>query len=140
VPARFPPRRGGPGRPGAILDTWWKVFDDPAGFPLGRSSSRNLDLRIAAARLMQARALAGVASSAFLPEGGLTGEYQRIRRDEAAVLGAAATAARGREQDFWLAGFDAAWEIDVFGGIRRQAEAADADRAASRAALRAGHG
>ncbi len=141
VPARFSALEEGSGRsdpaPAAYLDTWWRVFDDSLLDSLmGRLVSRNLDLRIAAARLMQARAQAGVASSAFLPEGAVTGEYQRVRRDEAAVLGAAAAAAKGREQDFWLAGFDASWEIDVFGGVRRQVEAADADLAASGEALR----
>ena len=141
VPARFSALEEGNGRsdsaPAAYLDTWWRVFDDSLLDSLmGLLVLRNLDLRIAAARLMQARAQAGVASSAFLPEGGVTGEYQRVRRDEAAVLGAAAAAAKGREQDFWLAGFDASWEIDVFGGVRRQVEAADADLAASGEALR----
>jgi NodT family efflux transporter outer membrane factor (OMF) lipoprotein len=141
VPAQFSALEKGVFRgeplPGAFLDAWWRTFDDPLLDSLmERLVSRNLDLRIAAARLMQARAQAGVASSAFLPEGGVTGEYQRVRRDEAAVLGAAAAAAKGREQDFYLAGFDASWEIDVFGGVRRQVEAADADLAASGEALR----
>ncbi len=141
VPERFSALDPGIARgdtlPGALCDSWWRIFDDPLLDSLmERAVSRNLDLRIAAARLMQARAQAGVASSAFLPEGGLTGEYQRVRRDEAAVLGAAATAARGREQDFWFAGFDAAWEIDIFGGLRRQQQAADADLAAFKESLR----
>ena len=141
VPAQFSALEKGGFRgetpPGAFLDAWWHSFDDPLLDALmERLVSRNLDLRIASARLMQARAQAGVASSAYLPEGGLTGEYRRIRRDEASVLGAAAAATRGREQDFWLAGFDASWEIDVFGSVRRQVEAADADLAASEEALR----
>ena len=141
VPAQFSALEKGGFRgetpPGAFLDAWWHSFDDPLLDALmERLVSRNLDLRIASARLMQARAQAGVASSAYLPEGGLTGEYRRIRRDEASVLGAAAAATRGREQDFWLAGFDASWEIDVFGSVRRQVEAADADLAASGEALR----
>src|SRR5439155_16206211 len=37
----------------------------------------------------------------------------------------------GREQDLWQAGFDASWEVDVFGGIRRGVEAANADLAAA---------
>jgi len=141
VPAQFAALDRGGFRgeppPGAFLEAWWRSFDDPLLDALmERLVCRNLDLRIASARLMQARAQAGVASSAFLPEGGLAGEYRRIRRDEASVLGAAATAAGGREQDFWLAGFDASWEIDVFGSVRRQVEAADADLAASGEALR----
>jgi multidrug efflux system outer membrane protein len=138
VPARFSAaeKDSGPA-PAAFLDTWWRSFDDPLLDSLmERLVSRNLDLRIAAARMMQARAQAGLASSAYLFEGGVTGEYRRLRRDEASVVGAAASAARGREQDFWLAGFDASWEIDVFGSVRRQVEAADADLAASGEALR----
>lgn len=138
VPARFSAAEKDSGfAPAAFLDTWWRSFDDPLLDSLmERLVSRNLDLRIAAARLMQARAQAGVASSAYLFEGGVTGEYRRLRRDEASVLGAAASAARDREQDFWLAGFDASWEIDVFGSLRRQVEAANADLAASGEALR----
>jgi NodT family efflux transporter outer membrane factor (OMF) lipoprotein len=141
VPERFSALEPGIARgetlPGVLRDSWWRIFDDPLLDSLmDRAVSRNLDLRIAVARLMQARAQAGVASSAFLPEGGVSGEYQRLRRDEASVLGSAASAARGREQDFYLAGFDAAWEIDVFGGLRRQQEAATADLAASEESLR----
>ena len=143
VPAQFSALEKGVFRgeplPGAFLDAWWQTFDDPLLDSLmERLVSRNLDLRIAVARLMQARAQAGVASSAYLPEGGFTGEYRRLRRDEASVVGAAASAARGREQDFWLAGFDASWEVDVFGSVRRQVEAADADLSASGEALRDG--
>src|SRR4030095_6712105 len=42
----------------------------------------------------------------------------------------------GEVQDFWQGGFDASWEIDVFGGVRRKVEAADADAAASEESLR----
>ena len=141
VPARFSALESGIARgapvPGPFLDSWWSVFEDSLLDSLmERLVSRNLDLRVAAARLMQARAQLGVASSALLPEGEFTGEYQRLRRDEASVLGAAATAAKGREQNFYLAGFDASWEIDIFGGIRRQIEAASADLAASEEGLR----
>jgi NodT family efflux transporter outer membrane factor (OMF) lipoprotein len=141
VPARFSAVEPGIARgdpvPGPFLDSWWSVFEDSLLESLmERLVSRNLDLRVAAARLMQVRAQLGVTSSALLPDGELTGEYQRLRRDEASVLGAAATAARGREQNFFLAGFDASWEIDIFGGIRRQIEAASADLAASEEALR----
>lgn len=141
VPERFsalePGIASGETPPGVLLDNWWRIFDDPLLDSLmERAVSHNLDLRIAAARVIRARAQAGIASSAFLPEGAIAGEYQRIRRDEAAVLGSAAAAARGREQDFWLAGFDASWEIDIFGGLRRQEEAVMADLAASEESLR----
>lgn len=141
VPARFSGleaeiARGEP-VPEEVLDAWWHLLDDPLLDSLmARLVSRNLDLQVASARLMQARAQLGIAASALLPEGEITGEYQRLRRDEASVLGAAATEASGREQNFYLAGFDASWEIDLFGGLRRRIEAASADLAASEEGLR----
>lgn len=141
VPARFSGleadlARGDP-VPQQILDSWWHLFDDPLLDSLmARLVSRNLDLQVASARLMQARAQLGIAASALLPEGEITGEYQRLRRDEASVLGAAAIEAGGREQNFYLAGFDASWEVDLFGGLRRRIEAASADLNASEEGFR----
>ena len=96
VPARFSGLeadlvRGDP-VPEELLDAWWHLFDDPLLDSLmARLVSRNLDVQVASARLMQARAQLRITASALLPEGELTGEYQRLRRDEASVLGAAAT-------------------------------------------------
>lgn len=136
VPARFSGLqadlvRGGP-VPEQDLDAWWHLFDEPLLDSLmARLVSRNLDLQVASARLMRARAQLEVAASALLPEGEIMGEYQRLRRDEASVLGAAATEARGREQNFYLAGFDASWGIALFGALRRRIEAASGDLDAS---------
>ncbi|MHC5199861.1 MAG: efflux transporter outer membrane subunit, partial [Planctomycetota bacterium] len=52
----------------ADLQTWWAVFDDPVLEDLiGRSRAENLDLQIAAARIMESRALLGVASGEYWP-------------------------------------------------------------------------
>ena len=141
VPAKFGSMEQGVSRgeapPKGFLDSWWNIFEDPVLESLmNRVASQNLDLRIAKARVMQARAQSAIASSGFLPEGSLVGDYRRVRRTETTVLGSAASSAEGREQNIYLAGFDASWEIDIFGGTRREVEAAFAELSASEDGLR----
>jgi len=117
-----------------LLRSWWTTFQDPVLDGLMREAlAGNLDLRIARARVQQARALSRVSSSGLLPEGGVSGRYDRLRRSESGAE--AVGGSGGRTTDFYLAGFDAAWEIDIFGGVRREIEAADADLTASHEAL-----
>lgn len=121
---------------------WWRIFrDPPLDSLMGRAVMRNFDLRIAGARVVQARALRGVTSSSFYPEGEVSSTYQRSRSTRADALRGLTTAGgdselMDRESDLYQAGFDASWEVDLFGGIRRQVEAADADLAASEEAWR----
>jgi multidrug efflux system outer membrane protein len=82
-------------------------------------------LRIAQARIREARARRGVVAADFLPTVGTSGTYARSRTSENTTSGIAL------EQDFFETGFDANWEIDIFGGVRRSVEAADADIAVS---------
>jgi outer membrane protein, multidrug efflux system len=121
---------------------WWKTFNDPELDGLiERAVQSNLDLRLAAARLREARALRGVAASDQWPTINISGTYTRNRQSEhvlpaqgGALNGSSATGAVPSgtlEQDLFQAGFDASWEIDLFGGVRRAIEAADADVAAS---------
>jgi outer membrane protein, multidrug efflux system len=121
---------------------WWKTFNDPELDELiERAVQSNLDLRLAAARLREARALRGVAASDQWPTINISGAYTRNRQSEhvspaqgGASNGSNATGAVPSgtlEQDLFQAGFDASWEIDLFGGVRRAIEAADADVAAS---------
>jgi len=66
-----------------FLGSWWKILQDPVLDSLmDRAVSGNQDLRIAQARVQQARALSLVSSSKQFPEGGLSGIYERIRRTE----------------------------------------------------------
>src|SRR5262249_57199842 len=88
----------------------------------------NLDLKIAAARVREARAAHGIAASAALPQVDVEAAYLRSRRSDA-VPPFNATPAAGspfgpRDQNLFEAGFDAGWEIDVFGGVKRDKEAA----------------
>ncbi len=115
----------------ADLAEWWKSFQDPGLTSLAeRALASNLDLRSAAARVREARALRGVAAGALLPEAGGGGSYERLRWSENGLF-----PSDGKAFDFYQAGFDASWEIDVFGGNRRLLEAAGADVQASIEAL-----
>jgi NodT family efflux transporter outer membrane factor (OMF) lipoprotein len=114
------------------IPEWWQAFDDPVLTSLvERALASNLDLRAAAARLREARALRGVALAGLLPEVSTSGTYERLRFSENGTV-----PGDGSATDFFQAGFDASWEIDVFGGNRRAVEAADADVQASLEALR----
>jgi len=114
------------------LSEWWKAFGDPALVRLAEQALANsLDLRIAAARVREARALRGVAQGGLLPEVGAGGGYERVRPSEKGFFPSS-----GEAVDHYQAGFDASWEIDVFGGNRRRLEAADADVQASEEGMR----
>ena len=109
----------------AELTQWWKQFDDPVLTQLVEDALKtNLDLQLAVAVLRQARAARGIAVAALWPSLTASAQYQR----ESTLL-AAATA--GSAQNLYQAGFDAAWEIDLFGGQRRNVESADANVQAS---------
>lgn len=122
----------------AELVEWWNEFKDPALDSLILSAVKsNLDLRVAEARLREARAALGAAGADLWPTVDVSGSYTRNRASENAVgspaQGAPLAPAAGRqlEQNLFRTGFDAGWEIDVFGGARRRIEAAEANLGAS---------
>ena len=113
----------------ATLERWWTAFHDPLLDDLvGRAIDGNLDLKIAAARVREARAAHGIAASAALPQVDASGQYARGQRSDAVPPFKAAAGSDSpfgaRTQDLFDIGFDASWEIDVFGGVRRDVEAA----------------
>ncbi len=109
------------------LVEWWNTFNDPTLSSLVEMALRaNLDLRQAEARIRQTRAARGVAGAPLWPAVDASAIYQRSQgSSEAAGGGAIATA--GMLQELFQVGLDASWEIDVFGGTRRNLEAATAD-------------
>jgi multidrug efflux system outer membrane protein len=110
------------------LAEWWTTFHDPTLDSLiERTVQANPDLRLAQARVREARAQRGVVSADQFPSVDAFGAYSRSRTSENSFTGGPP----GTEDDLYQAGFDASWEIDVFGGVRRSVEAADADIAAS---------
>lgn len=117
-----------PAEPTAVdLSHWWTVFDDPTLFALEERAVRsNLDLLQAEARIRQARAARGIAAGGLGPTVDAGGSFLRSRspgRTDNWQQGET----RGVVSNTYDAGFDAGWELDVFGGIRRSIEAADAD-------------
>lgn len=128
-------------RPSALteleLSQWWMAFNDPELTSLvERSIESNLDLMQAQARVKQARAARGIALSGILPFGQGTG-FARRSRTPVTISGTdGGSRAEGIVSNEYQLGFDAAWELDIFGGVRRGIEAANADLQASVEALR----
>jgi NodT family efflux transporter outer membrane factor (OMF) lipoprotein len=109
----------------AATAQWWEVFGDPV---LGRlvelAAAQNLSLRAAGLRVLEAQARRGIAVGNLFPQTQeLTGSYTRTHASANTPLGSFT----GRDTNTFLAGFDAAWEIDLWGKFRRAVEAADAD-------------
>jgi outer membrane protein, multidrug efflux system len=112
----------------AILQ-WWQTLQDPRLDALiERAVHTNLDLRIAAARVREARALRGVAAADQFPTVTLSSAYARNRRSANVPTTPRNIAP---ENDLFQSGFDASWELDLFGRVRRTVEAASADLAAT---------
>ena len=111
-----------------ILTEWWRTLDDRLLESLIEEAARsNHDLRIARLRVREARALARIASSQGKPSVGVEVDYTRAGISEEGVGLASFAIEQGlveREDDFFQAGFDASWELDVFGGVRRATQAA----------------
>ena len=115
------------GRSDAIGDgipaAWWTAFDDQLLTSLiVRTVQSNLALRQAEARVREARALRRIAAADLWPQVDASGSYTRERTSKNGVSAGGA----GKTFDLFQAGFDANWEIDVFGGNRRSVEAAEA--------------
>jgi outer membrane protein, multidrug efflux system len=111
------------------LAAWWTTLDDPVLTRLiERAIDGNLELKKAEARVREARARRGVAKAGLFPTLDNSGSATWSRTD--LDSGGSATI------DLYSAGFDAGWEVDIFGGIRRSVEAASADLGASGENLR----
>lgn len=112
----------------APLDSaWWATLNDVMLTTLiDDAIAANYDLRIAEARIRQARAARGIAESAGLPQVGSNATYERRRDSENLPQGSFGNDS-GSGYDDYTAGIDASWELDFFGGIRRSVEAAAAD-------------
>lgn len=104
----------------ADLSLWWQGLNDPLLSQLvAEALQASPDLRSAQARLREARARSTVAAAARFPDVTASGSARRSRSSE--------ETGSGNARNAFSAGFDASWEIDVFGGVRRSVEAAEAD-------------
>jgi len=120
----------------ARLVNWWESFNDPVltGF-VTQALEQNLDLAQAAARVTQARAGLGAANAALLPSGSIDGQAARAYQSVETPLGQVLNSTPGYDRygSSYELNLDAGWEIDVFGGLRREREAALAEYQASEA-------
>jgi NodT family efflux transporter outer membrane factor (OMF) lipoprotein len=112
-----------------LLARWWTTLDDPllAGL-IEQAVANNLDLKQALAKVREARARRGISQAGQFPTLDASGSATRSKSSE--------NSGGGATRSFYSLGFDAGWEVDIFGGVRRGVEAADADLAASREDLR----
>lgn len=107
----------------AALQDWWASFKDPLlNRLIAQAIAGNDDLKLARQRLVQARAGRAIAASV---------DYPQVKADAARLQSNSSTTADyppgiGQYRT-WELGFDASWEIDVFGGTKRAEEAADAE-------------
>jgi multidrug efflux system outer membrane protein len=109
---------------------WWKHFDDTNLDSLMTAATQsNLTLRIAEARVLESRAERGVVSGNLWPSIGSSAAYSRNRWGEHNFFPLPSSTVL--DYNYYNAGFDAAWELDVFGGTRRAVEAANADLGAA---------
>ncbi|WP_419660415.1 RND efflux system, outer membrane lipoprotein, NodT family [Desulfosarcina variabilis str. Montpellier] len=115
----------------AQLARWWETLGDSLLTDLiNKAMTANPDLKQALARVRQSRASRAMTGADRFPSLDVGGSVttNRVSRDSS-------NTASGVERDWYEAGFDAGWEIDVFGGVRRSVEAADADLQAVQADL-----
>jgi len=146
---------------------WWRSFNDPVLTGLvRRAADGNLDVQAATARLAQSRAQRGITAADLYPTVNGNASYTREKpssRGAFSAIGGAAgggsggASANGATQsnglggrqggvqtssaipafDLFQGGFDATWELDLWGRVRRAVESADASLQASREARRA---
>jgi NodT family efflux transporter outer membrane factor (OMF) lipoprotein len=115
-----------------VLAEWWRLLDDPVLTALEEKAVQgNLDLKTSLSRLRQARLLRGISKSELYPTLNASGAVREERGSESLQPGVG-----GAEEEYYLTQFDSSWELDLFGGIRRSVEAAQAEIGASRADVR----
>jgi outer membrane protein, multidrug efflux system len=110
------------------LSQWWRSLNDPLlSEMVDEAMQSSFELHSAQARLREARARRAVAVSESFPSVTASGSASRSQSSK--------ETGSGTTRELYSAGFDASWELDLFGGIRRGIEAADADLESSIASL-----
>ncbi len=104
-----------------VPSQWWTLFNDELLTELEtKALVANLDLQVATSRIEQSRAQLGIATSELLPNVAVGASYTRealSKRGKFAALGAPTT-----PTNFYQMGFDASWELDLWGRARRVRE------------------
>jgi len=117
---------------------WWLSFNDTElNSLIERAAQGNLDIQGTEARIRAARSNLGIASALRLPAVSATGSYTRGRESEnvpsttSTGIGQQSALDATKAENLFHAGFDARWELDLFGGVQRSTELADANYQAS---------
>jgi multidrug efflux system outer membrane protein len=120
--------------PEPIAIAWWRGFnDDLLNQLVDQALLTNYDLRIATANLREARALYGGAVADFFPVAEATASYNKsVSSKDSSPF---PLTREQRQLQLFSAGFDATWELDVFGHVRRSVEAAHAEVGMTEAGL-----
>jgi NodT family efflux transporter outer membrane factor (OMF) lipoprotein len=114
----------------AALRSFWSGFKDPTLVELIRQAiASNYDLKIAGQRIRAADDVVRVAAAGDLPQIGV-GAAAESRRETQTIDWPPASPRYG-EYPYYALGFDASWELDLFGRVRRQKESARAAAAAA---------
>ena len=117
--------------------TWWQAFRDPVLTELeARVAAANLDVKTATIRLAESRFQRGVAASALLPSVNADAKYQYELYSQNGIAGlltklvptttTSSTPLTIPAISDYTIGFDASWELDLWGHVRRSVESADA--------------
>ena len=133
-------------------NAWWKIFHDPVLDGLVHdAATQNLDVQGAALRIASARARRDAAGGAAYPQvagNSVAGRTRMSQNGIAGALGGAggssgaggsgggASSAPSLTTNLFQVGFDASWELDLWGKVRRTVEAADADLVSAEEARR----
>lgn len=114
--------------PGNPADSqWWQQLGDPQLTALvERSAKANLDVRAASNRLEQSRVMRQVTGSQQLPGVAANGSYRRARNSAEGLNDPSGEQGQA-PFELWSATLDASWELDLWGHVRRNVEAADAE-------------
>ncbi len=111
------------------LGTWWKTLGDPILEQLTKLAvDQNLDLKLAHARVREAKAQREIAFANLFPSLGSSAQVAQSRSSEG-------TGKALRVHSYSL-GIDSSWELDLFGGIRSSLKAAEEDLLAQEEALK----
>jgi len=107
-------------------ERWWEVFNDPKLSALSqRALTDNLDLKLASSRLQQSRAVRQVVTADRYPTTAVGGGYARKRNSGEGLMDPSGNNGNAAF-NLWDGGFSASWELDFWGRVRRETEAADA--------------
>jgi NodT family efflux transporter outer membrane factor (OMF) lipoprotein len=116
------------------LDQWWTGFHDPELTRIvKRAVDENLNLAAAMTRVQQARAAAQGAGARRMPSGNLYAATTTLYQSTESMTGRLGAQMPGyhRYQNYYDLGFIASWETDLFGGLKKGAEAATAEAQAA---------